>query len=148
MKILYVEDDADLREIVAFGLGLEPTIDLRTIDSGEAALRVLDSEPDWRPDGLLLDVMMPGMDGVATLGAIRRRPEHARTPAAFISAKRDPRLAQVDPYVTGLVEKPFDPMTLAQRLRRLFSGTSRDGQGDGADGLSTQAASGPPTRFP
>jgi CheY-like chemotaxis protein len=83
---------------------------------------------DWRADGLLLDVMMPGLDGVATLREIRQRPQFAATPAAFISAKRDPSLATVDPYVVGMLEKPFDPMTLAARLLELFSNCPSEAQ--------------------
>lgn len=120
MKILYVEDDPDLREIVTIAVGLDASMELRAFSSGEAALKALDAG-NWRPDALLLDVMMPGLDGVATLREIRRRAQYATTPAAFISAKRDPSLAAADSHVVGLLDKPFDPMTLPARLVELFS---------------------------
>jgi CheY-like chemotaxis protein len=122
MKTRYVEDDPNLREIVAFAVGLEPVIDLRSYSSRAAALAALEADPAWSPNGLFLDVMMPGMDGVATLREIRCRWPHAEAPAISISAKRDPPLVNLDPHAAGFVEKPFDPLALGGRLLQLFSG--------------------------
>jgi two-component system OmpR family response regulator len=122
LKILYVDDEPDIREIATFALELDPGIEVATADSGARALAMLD-EGGSRPDLLLLDVMMPDMDGPTTLAQIRQRPEFAAIPAVFITARaqpheRDHLLAQ---GAIGVVTKPFDPMALAGDVRALLT---------------------------
>ncbi len=63
-RILYVDDEADIREVAAMAIGLDPELQVETCASGaEALLRAA----EWQPDLILLDVMMPGMDGPTTL---------------------------------------------------------------------------------
>src|SRR5262245_42140428 len=75
-----------------------------------------------RPEGILLDVMMPGMDGPATLGALRDDADVGTTPVIFLTAKvqaaERTRFAEMD--VAGLIAKPFDPMKLATQIADLF----------------------------
>ena len=77
-----------------------------------------------RPDVILLDVMMPGMDGPATLTRIRERAAFATTPVVFITARaqahEQERFRSLG--AVGVITKPFDPMTLAGDLRALLGG--------------------------
>ena len=76
----------------------------------------------FQPDLILLDVMMPGMDGPTTLEALRRQSQTARLPIAFMTAKV--QTEEVERYIRmgaiGTVAKPFDPMTLANTVKRLW----------------------------
>lgn len=118
-RILYVDDEDDIREVAVMALELDPGFLVRDCGSGRAALAVA---AQWKPDLILLDVMMPDMDGPATLAALRAQPETADTPVAFITARagRDDaeRLAALG--ACGIVAKPFDPMTLAAQVRALL----------------------------
>ena len=119
IRILYVDDEADLREIAVMSLELDPEIEVRTAASGAEAL---EQAKQWQPALILLDVMMPGMDGPTTLAALRADPDTSEIPAAFITAKTHPR------HVTDLkalgaravLAKPFDPMSLAGNVRTLL----------------------------
>lgn len=120
MKVLYVEDDADLRDLGALALELDPEIEIRTVESAELALAILD-DGSWAPDVLLLDVMMPDIDGPSLLQAIRTRPQFDGIPAIFLTARSMP--GEVARYgalgARGVITKPFDPLTLAARIRSL-----------------------------
>lgn len=115
-RILYVDDEEDIREIALLALELDPALEVRACSSGEAALAVAST---WTPALVLLDVMMPVMDGPATLMKLRELPQLEATPVVFITARtqaveRDRLLAL---GASGLIAKPFDPMTLAETVR-------------------------------
>lgn len=116
IRILYVDDEPDIREIAAMALGLDPELDVRTCESGEEAL---DVAPEWRPDLILLDVMMPRMDGPATLAALRANDATANIPVVFITARTQTQ--EVEGFRSigahGVIAKPFDPMGLAAVVR-------------------------------
>jgi CheY-like chemotaxis protein len=118
-KILYVEDDDDIRTIATMALELVGKFEVRACKSGEEALAALE---DFAADLILLDVMMPGMDGPTTLARLREQPRGARIPAIFMTAKVQPN--EVDSLkglgAIDVVTKPFDPMTLADTLRALW----------------------------
>jgi CheY-like chemotaxis protein len=122
LRVLYVDDEPDIREIAAIALGLDPGLDVRLAGGGEQALTAIGAE-DWRPDVVLLDVMMPGMDGPAVLAALREGPRTASIPVVFITARTQSqdraRLLQLG--AVGVIGKPFDPMTLAKELRSILS---------------------------
>lgn len=119
LNILYVDDEADIREIVAFALEDEADMCLRVCASGAEALAAVQSQC---PDLVLLDVMMPSMDGPSTLRQLRALPDRAHLPAAFVTAKVQPR--EVDEFkamgALGVIAKPFDPMTLPAQVRKLW----------------------------
>lgn len=119
LNILYVDDETDIREIVAFALEDEADMSLRLCASGAEALAAVQLQ---RPDLVLLDVMMPGMDGPSTLRQLRALPSMAQLPAAFATAKVQPR--EVDEFkamgALGVIAKPFDPMTLPAQVRKLW----------------------------
>lgn len=122
LNVLYVEDDRDLRDVGELSLGLDEDIAVQTAESGVAALALLDNG-EYRPDVVLLDVMMPVMDGPAVLAALRARPAHQRTPVIFITARTQSH--EVSAYqqlgIAGLITKPFDPLALAPEVRRILA---------------------------
>ena len=121
LQILYVDDEPDIREVACLSLGLDPEVEVRSAESGRDALALLET-PGWRPDVVLLDVMMPDLDGPGTLQALRRLPEHAGTPVIFITARAQPheRSRFIELGAVGVITKPFDPMTLAREVRALL----------------------------
>ncbi|MCP5249581.1 MAG: response regulator [Candidatus Accumulibacter sp.] len=118
-KILCVEDDADIRTIAKLALEAVGGIDVELAASGEDALRLAG---EVHPDLLLLDVMMPGMDGPATLRALHAMPETAELPAIFLTARTQAgEVAALRALgAVGVITKPFDPMTLADQIRDIW----------------------------
>ncbi len=113
--VLYVDDEPDIREIVALSLGLVDDLTIHTCGSGAQAIAGL---PSIQPDLVLMDVMMPAMDGPATLGQMRADPATARIPVVFVTAKAMPQqIAQLRELgAAGVIAKPFDPMLLGQQV--------------------------------
>lgn len=138
-RILYVEDEPDIRQVAQLALELVGKFTMEVCSSGEEALRAL---PRFRPDLILLDVMMPGMDGPTTLKQLRELPEAAGIPAIFMSAKVQPqeivelkRIGALD-----VIPKPFDPMTLAQTVRDVWAaGRTRTTEKPAAPAVETDA---------
>ncbi|MDQ8028957.1 MAG: response regulator [Brevundimonas sp.] len=124
LAILHVDDEPDIREVAAFSLDLDPDLSLTSADSGEAALALL--EGGLRPDVILLDVMMPRLDGPGTLARLRHLPGLDRTPVIFMTARV--QASERDRYLElgaiGVITKPFDPMTLAGQVRDLLAGSA------------------------
>ncbi|WP_300319968.1 response regulator [Accumulibacter sp.] len=118
-KILCVEDDADIRTIAKLALEAVGGIAVELAASGEDALRLAG---EVHPDLLLLDVMMPGMDGPATLRALHAMPETAELPAIFLTARTQAgEVAALRALgAVGVITKPFDPMTLADQIRDIW----------------------------
>ncbi len=121
-RVLYVDDEPDIREVVELSLGLMPGLAIKTCASGEEALRSLSQ---FRPDVVLLDVMMPGLDGPATLLRMRADPVGKLIPVVFMTAKALPQ--EVDRFMSlgaaGVISKPFDPMQLAKQVQEIWQAT-------------------------
>jgi len=115
-RVLHVDDEPDIREVVEISLGLDPEFLPRSCASGQEAIGVA---ADWAPDIILLDVMMPVMDGAATLAGLRESPLTAGIPVVFMTARAQSR--ELDLFrslgAVGVISKPFDPMTLAASVR-------------------------------
>ena len=118
--ILYVEDDEDIQMVAQMALEMVGGLSLRTCSSGWEAI---DAAGSLHPDLILLDVMMPDMDGPATLVELRKLPNTRETPVVFMTAKV--QAAEVSHYrslgAVGVIAKPFDPMLLAQQVRSLWA---------------------------
>lgn len=116
--ILYVDDEADIREVAQMALELEPGFEVRCAASGAEALVVA---REWRPDLIMLDVMMPELDGPSTLSRLRAEPSTAATPVIFITART--QVQEVEAFLSlgavGVIAKPFDPMQLGSQVREL-----------------------------
>jgi len=121
LRVLYVDDEPDIREVASLAFSLDSSLDVRALGSGAEAIALLQAG-GFQPDALLLDVMMPGMDGPSVLQAIRALPGHAATPVVFITARaqRDEQNRLLGLGAAGVITKPFDPMTLAGELRALL----------------------------
>ena len=117
--LLYVDDEPDIREIVEMALGLVDNLNVSTCASGELALREI---PTLRPDLVLLDVMMPVMDGPTALGRMRADAALAAIPVIFVTAKAMPNeiahFCQLG--AAGVIAKPFDPMQLGQQVLTIW----------------------------
>jgi CheY-like chemotaxis protein len=102
--------------VVELSLGLDPDFRVQSCCSGREALAVA---AEWEPDLILLDVMMPGLDGPATLAQLRQNAETAQFPVVFMTARTQARkIARFRALgAAGVIPKPFDPMTLAASLR-------------------------------
>jgi len=118
-RILYVEDEPDIRAIAQMALEAVGGFTVIACASGSEALA---SAPGANADLLLLDVMMPGMDGPSTLKALRELPATANTPVIFMTAKV--QAAEVAQYrelgAIDVIHKPFDPMELAAQINRIW----------------------------
>lgn len=114
-EILYVDDEPDIREIVQMALGLVPTLSVSAVDSGQRALESMQAK---RPDLVLLDVMMPNMDGPTTLQQMRRQPALECIPVIFMTAKAMPQeVARFRSLgAAAVIAKPFDPMLLGEHV--------------------------------
>lgn len=115
-RILYVEDEPDIQAVASIALEAVGGFTLKVCRSGQEAL---DSARAFAPELILLDVMMPGMDGPTTLMELRKFTELAKTPAMFMTAKVQPQEIQYFKSLGAIevIPKPFDPMTLAQTIR-------------------------------
>jgi CheY-like chemotaxis protein len=118
-RVLVVDDDDMLREVAKVSLEMVGGWDVLTAASGSEACAVAFRE---RPDALLLDVMMPGMDGPSTVVALRADPVTREIPVIFLTAKvGGGGHAQWDHLdVSGVIPKPFDPMSLPAEVARLL----------------------------
>jgi CheY-like chemotaxis protein len=115
IRILHVDDEPDIREIVDMSLGLNPDFQVRACGSGAEAIA---AAAEWSPQLILLDVMMPRMDGPTTLSNLRKNPQTAGIPVLFMTARAQSR--EIEQFIAmgaqGVISKPFDPMTLAHEV--------------------------------
>jgi CheY-like chemotaxis protein len=118
-RILYVEDEPDIQAVAKLALEMVGGYQVKICSSGQEALDALGG---FEPDLILLDVMMPGMDGPTTLQNLRADPVTAGIPVIFLTAKVQP--SEVARYqalgALNVIAKPFDPMTLAAEIRQIW----------------------------
>ena len=118
--ILYVEDDPDIQTVAQIALEVVGGFALTICSSGAAALAEVHGS--CRPDLLLLDVMMPNMDGPTTLLELRNIVATSNTPVVFMTAKV--QSSEVELYKSlgaiGVIAKPFDPMELSAQVLKLW----------------------------
>jgi CheY-like chemotaxis protein len=114
-KILIVDDEEDIRTVATASLELVAGWTVVTLDRGAEVVSRARAE---QPDAILLDVMMPEVDGPATLARLRADPETRDIPVVFLTAKVQPaerrRLSTLP--VSGVLTKPFDPLALADQV--------------------------------
>lgn len=117
LKVIYVDDEPDIRTIVEMALALDPNLEVQILETGREALETV--ERGWHPDIALLDIMMPEMSGKELMLNLRAMPDFAELPVVFITASaRQADIARcLDEGADGVITKPFDPLTLAAKVR-------------------------------
>lgn len=119
MRILYVEDEPDIQTVARLALETLGGFTVAICGSGKEAL---DRAPDFQPQLILLDVMMPSMDGPTALGMLRALPQFTDTPTIFMTAKVQP--AEIAHYLqlgaVDVIPKPFDPMILSSQVQAIW----------------------------
>jgi len=117
VKVLIIDDERDIREIASLSLTRNGEMQVITASSGSEGVRLAREQC---PDAILLDLMMPSMDGRATLAALRRQESTARIPVVFLSATTEEAQDLTPLGAAGVIPKPFDPLTLPARLRSVL----------------------------
>lgn len=124
-RVLYVDDEADIREVATMSLALDPALEVQDCASGQQALGVASL---WQPHLILLDVMMPEMDGPQTLAQLRAAEQTRGIPVVFITART--QAYEIERFLSlgaiGVIAKPFDPMALAAQTRRYLDGRASE----------------------
>ena len=111
-RVLLIDDEDDIREIAQLSLEMVAHWDVVAASSGAEGLARAATE---QPDAILLDVMMPDLDGPATLGRLKADPQTRHIPVIFLTAKvQASELASLD--VESVIPKPFDPLKLSSQV--------------------------------
>ena len=118
-RIFYVEDEPDIMAVALLVLQDVGGFELETASCGPSALTKIEA---FKPDLIVLDVMMPGMDGPTTLLEIRKLNSLQDTPVFFMTAKVQPK--EIEYYkalgVVDVIPKPFDPMALSDQIKAIW----------------------------
>jgi len=118
-RILYVEDEPDIQAVARLALEQVGMFTLEVCSSGQEAL---DKAAEFSPHLILLDVMMPEMDGPTTLKRLRAIDGLEETPTIFMTARVQPH--EIKEYIemgaVDVIAKPFDPMTLSNQIREIW----------------------------
>ena len=117
-RVLVAEDDADIQKVIRMSLKMKGVKEVVVTDNGEECLaRVAEAKPDV----ILLDVMMPKMDGYETCRRLKENPETRHIPVVFLTAKAQHYEVKkgMETGALGYLIKPFDPMTLHDQIAAL-----------------------------
>ena len=114
-KLLVIDDEDDIREVASLTLELKEGWEVAAAGSGADGIKLARG---GAPDAILLDVMMPDLDGPSTLRMLRSMPETQAIPVIFLTAKVQAadRRRYLDMGVSGVIAKPFDPLTLGRTI--------------------------------
>jgi two-component system OmpR family response regulator len=116
LLVLHIDDEAIMRDIVEMSLERDPDLTVQGCESGDEGLA---AAAQWPPDIILLDVIMPAMDGPTMLGKLRENPLTADIPVLFMTAQVQKR--EIDRLMSlgavGVIAKPFEPLSLAKLVR-------------------------------
>jgi CheY-like chemotaxis protein len=118
-RVCYVEDDEDIQRIVRLSL---EKVGKMTVEIVGDPLAAIDAMTKFRPDLVMLDWMMPGLDGPSLFRQMKLKPETSALPVVFITAKASPKeleeLARMG--AVGTISKPFSPRDLPEQLRAIW----------------------------
>ena len=120
MKILIIEDDEDVRCVAGLSLRLIGGLQVLEAAGGKEGLEIAARE---RPDAILLDLLMPEMDGSQTITALKANPSTADIPVVFLTTRTlssdSSKMRSLG--AAGILHKPFDPMTLSSQLQEIIN---------------------------
>jgi two-component system alkaline phosphatase synthesis response regulator PhoP len=118
-RILLIDDEDDIREIAQLSLEMMGGWQVVLANSGREGIEKAQTD---EPDVILLDVMMPGLDGLATFQRLQADPVTQRIPVILLTAKvQSPDQRTFDQLgVSGLITKPFEPLTLAEQVAKIL----------------------------
>lgn len=119
-RILYAEDEPDIQVVAQMALESLGGFEVKICSSGEEAL---DAYSEYKPQLVLLDVMMPGMDGTTTLQELKKLPDYEGTPVVFMTAKvqRNEMQQYKELGAVDVITKPFNPMTLSDTIKEIWN---------------------------
>jgi len=119
VKVLLIDDEDDIRKVAELSLRAVGKFETCVASGGREGMEIARAEG---PDLILMDMMMPDLDGLGTLAELRRDPALAGIPVIFMTAKV--QASEIEHYLSagaiGVIKKPFDPMSLAGEVRRLL----------------------------
>ncbi|MDD5599219.1 MAG: response regulator transcription factor [Victivallaceae bacterium] len=130
-KILIVEDEEDIQELIRYNLEKEGFRNLQVVDSGEGALEALKT---FSPDLILLDLMLPGMDGLALCRQLKSVPDTAAIPIIMLTAKSEETdiIIGLEMGADDYIAKPFSNKVLVARIRSVLRRRKQSLADDGA----------------
>jgi CheY-like chemotaxis protein len=114
-RILFIDDEDDIKTLARLCLELEADWEMLAASDGFEGISIAETE---QPDAILLDAMMPILDGIQTLKELQNNPKTRHIPAIFLTAKSqaDDRRRFYAAGAKGVMNKPFDPLTLASQI--------------------------------
>ncbi len=126
-RILHVDDENDIRQVARLVL---ETVGGFTVEGCASGREALEKGPQFGPQLILLDVMMPGLDGPATFEAMKEIDGLRDVPVVFVTAKAMPSELQrfLDIGAAGVIAKPFDPMAISGQLRQIWQQAMSDSE--------------------
>jgi two-component system phosphate regulon response regulator PhoB len=133
-KILIIEDEEDIQELIRYNLKKEGYDNLKVVDTGEKGIRAVS---EFMPDVILLDLMLPGMDGLAVCRQLKSNPETEQIPIIMLTAKSEETDVIIglemgaDDYIT----KPFSTKVLVARIKSVVRRSRYSGQEESSDVL-------------
>ncbi len=122
-RVLVIDDEPDVRAVVSACFEDIAGWLVTTADSGQSALEKVIVDP---PDAIVVDMMMPGMDGLAFIRALRDHPKGASIPVVLLTAKVNLNQATIDQElaVKGIISKPFDALRLSDQVANFLGWTT------------------------
>jgi CheY-like chemotaxis protein len=121
-RVLIIDDEETIQTVVKFGISMAANWEVLTASSGPQGIQTAQTEP---LDVILLDVMMPEMDGIATFQALQSRPETGHIPVIFLTAKAQTTEKRQfnDLGVSGVITKPFNSLDLPSLIAKILHWT-------------------------
>lgn len=119
LRILYAEDEPDVQTIVEISVWSTSSFEIKTCKNGKLLLECVE---EYNPDLILLDVMMPEMDGPTTYKNLQANEKTKKIPVIFITAKAQSHEVELfkETGVIGVITKPFDPVTLCSEIQKIW----------------------------
>ena len=121
-RILLVDDECDIRTVASLSLKSLGGFTVESVSSGDEAIAKVNH---FKPELILMDVMMPGKDGPTTMQELRGIESYEKVPVIFMTARvqKTEILEYLNLGAAGVISKPFDPILLSEKIRQIWSDT-------------------------